>query len=50
MRIFDVFMRIFDDHWSAAKMGGELGSIERAILFMKTKKFEDRRIKFYAHI
>jgi hypothetical protein len=38
---------MFDDHWSAAKMGGESGPTGRAILFVKTKtKFEDKgRIK-----
>jgi hypothetical protein len=40
----------YDDHWSAAKMGGELGPTRRAILFMKTKNYEDKgRIKS-AHI
>jgi hypothetical protein len=35
-------IKIFDDHWSAAKIGGESGPTERAILFMKTRtKFED---------
>jgi hypothetical protein len=39
---------LFDDHCSTAKMAGESGPTERAILFVKTKTkfdFEDKKIK-----
>jgi hypothetical protein len=32
---------MFDDHWSAAKMGGESGPTGRAILFVKNKKKDE---------